>query len=486
MSMTFQLNGVDVSDRILDWDIQRTFGQAITQITVHAPKAIDSLIVPDTGQTLNIWRNSVYVFSGEVILVQPNGPKYTITGNDKIYNLVKAEVTKVYDAAIDPSAGKISEIFKDLVTTYGGMIADGSSVQDSGTLITLSKYVCNHADVFDVCKALADAIDWQFYYRPDTNKVYFEPLGFIVNTQTLTVGVDIAKYPEWQFDTTQIMNDITVWGATQLTGYKQFYNGTGAQYTFTLPQKPASVTCYVSGVLKIGGAPGATSGSYDYTIDYENKQVTFLVAPGVGTGNVEIDYQYAVPTPVNDTNSASITQYGDCQKTLYFTDIKTVADARARVQQQLLRYSQPFVRCLPKIIPGSDALNVQVGRKITVIDPVNNLTEDLIVNVHDLLWPQPYDSADMGDKTWRLAEWGAQVEQKIQKLQSDAASQQDLLQKLVNVGVNAQMKRVSMTVKSRGIGTTWITGHPDPAVRATPHRSGNFRTAYSTVYNINY
>ena len=52
----------------------------------------------------------------------PDGGSVRITTKDKMWDLVRKEFTHTYDSGIDASAGKISEIFKDIVTTYGGLL----------------------------------------------------------------------------------------------------------------------------------------------------------------------------------------------------------------------------------------------------------------------------------------------------------------------------------------------------------------------------
>jgi hypothetical protein len=482
VTTTIKFNNIDISNRILSFEISRTFGQAITNISMEAVKAIDSAIIPDVSQTIEIWRDATKVFSGFIEKVEPYGPKYTITGKDKITDLVRKEVTYSYDSGIDPSAGKISEIFKDLVTTWGGLNADAGSIQDSGTTITLNKFICNHADVFERCKALAETLDWQFYYRPDTDKVYFEPLGFTVNATPLRVGIEISKYPKWDFDNTEMMNDITIIGAQQLVDKTELFNGTGAQITFTLLSKPERTDVYVNGVQKKGGAPGAT-GTYDYYVDKERKTITFTAAPGVGVNNVEIRYSYGIPTPVVNYDQISIDAYGRYTKTLFLTDVKSVVDAENRLNNLLEKYKDPFVRVQPKVIPNPTSLNIQVGRKFEVIDDVNNYDEWVVVNSHTMKYPQPYDEADMGDKVWKLAEWGAKVEEKIQRLEEDATKTQDLLLHIVTLGEDYSYQLDRVQTWTRGfLSNVLLLGYPVAARRQTYNRLGPTRTAFTMVY----
>ena len=261
---------------------------------------------------------------------------------------MRKEVTHTYDSNIDASAGKISEIFKDLVTTYGGLTADALSIQDSGTTIIYDKFVCNHSDIFDRCKALATVLDWQMYYRADTDKVYFEPKGFTSNSMILTIGDNVYELPKWTFDMTEMCNDLTVVGAYQeiettesgRIGTTSGYATDGVLLTF----EPISVKVYADAsnpptTLKTGGLPDSSTGYY-YYVDKPNKKVLPATGTSFTSGDYfEIRYSHAVPIPVHMTNDASIALYGQFKKTQTFKDIRSVGDAEQRGTNWLLLYS---------------------------------------------------------------------------------------------------------------------------------------------------
>lgn len=74
----------------------------------------------------------------------------------------------------------------------------------------------------------------------------------------------------------------TVRGVTRVT---EEFDGTGAQTDFVLANVPHNVkTVTVTGVAKLYG--------FDWTVNYATKTVTFLVAPGAGTNNVDITYDH--------------------------------------------------------------------------------------------------------------------------------------------------------------------------------------------------
>jgi hypothetical protein len=214
-----EVNGVDVSSYLMSYEYERTFGDSIGELSIKFNRKISNVVTLSTGLQVEAWRGFVTstdekFFDGFIERFEIEGGTVAVTAPDKLWDLVRREVTTAYESS-GATSGVISNIFLDLVTTYGGLNADAGTIQDSGTVYILQKFLCNHADIFERCKALADVLDWQFYYRADTDKVYFEPKGFTTNANTLTVGSNVLSVPKWQHDTTQMANDVTFVGAFQ-------------------------------------------------------------------------------------------------------------------------------------------------------------------------------------------------------------------------------------------------------------------------------
>jgi hypothetical protein len=499
-----KINGIDVSSTLVNYEYERTFGDLIGEVNLKFIRTVNSLVTLTAGQTIDIWRGWVTstdekIFSGYIERFEPEGGIILVTGLDKIWDLVRTEITKSYDSAVDPSAGKISDIFLDIVTTYGGLLADATSVQDSGAGTVLEKFVCNHADPFDRCKALANALDWQFYYRADTNLVYFEPKGFTTNPNTLTVGTEIQKVPKWNYDITEMINDLTLLGAYQEVdtteigriGTTSGYNTTDVTITF----EPIGTKVYADAAnppttLKLGGVVNSTA-SYYYYVDKVNKKImpkpttTFTA-----TNYFKIDYSYAQPIPIRQFNDASIALYGLFTKTITLTDIRSVDDAEARATNMLAKYSTPFIFTTLRVINNS-TLDLKVGDKITIVDnlsiPVVN--EDLVINKHRIRYPADYDEIDVGDKYWRLAEFQSNVMEKLKRLEEQELQNQDLLTNIVT-GDNTSVSPIvvdhrytQIQTQIIGGGDIFILGNPDYDVLGT-NKLGSTDRGASTDYFI--
>ncbi|MCK5609028.1 hypothetical protein KAR91_44550 [Candidatus Pacearchaeota archaeon] len=267
---------------------EREFGQSmISEIKIKLIKLkLDTLLTVEDGQTVEVWRGwttptDEKIFSGWVRQRNNDGFITSIVGYDKLVQALDKEITYSYDKDIDASAGEISEIWKDVVTTHAELNADAGTVQESGSIITLQKFICNHTPCFERMKRLADVLDWQQYYKASDDKVYFEPKGFNNNSIVLRTGENILDIPVWEFDSEKVIKDLIIIGAVQEVETTETFTGDGSTKIFTLAHIPKSVKVFVNETLKIGGIPSSTS-TFDYKVDKDNKKITFEIAPVTG------------------------------------------------------------------------------------------------------------------------------------------------------------------------------------------------------------
>lgn len=423
------INSIDVTSKVVSYNIERIYGDAVTQLDMVVDKTITDLITLNNALTIDIWRGyttptDLKVFTGRIENFMPEGGKIKIVGKDKIWDLIKKEVTKTYDSGTDPTAGKISSIFDDLARVQGGLNADSGTIQDSGTIFVIAKFICNHADIFERCKQLATALDWQFYYRPDTDKVYFEPKGFTSNTTVLTVGSNVIGVPKWNYDTTEMVNDLTVTGAfSEVETVESGQIGVTANYTttgVTLTGEPSSVKVFSDGsnpptTLQQGGVEGISTPTFFYSVDDINKKILPRSTTTFTTNNyLQTNYSKKIPVALRLFVQTSIDSYTQFKKTINFPDIKTINDATTRGQNYLLRYSVPFKYTTLKAT-GDATTNFFVGQLIQVIDDVSAPTVNtlLVINRHIIRYPGDYEELYVGDKEWRIMDWQGVVEEKI-------------------------------------------------------------------------
>jgi hypothetical protein len=506
-----KINSVDVTSYLINYEKEDAYGDTIAEVELNLVRNVKNVLTIDMGMTLEIWRgwgspDEEKIFNGYVESYNPEGGKVKITGKDKLWDLVRREVTHIYDSTIDASAGKISEIFKDLVTTYGGLNADATSIQDSGTGLTIGKFICNHTDIMERCKTLKKILDWQFYYRTDTDKVYFEPQGFTTNSTILTVGNNIIEVPKWTYDTTEMVNDLTVVGAFQeiettetgRIGSTSGYNIDSISINF----EPISVKVYIDtsnppNTLKTGGLPDSTV-IYDYYVDKNQKKIL----PAVGTNFImddyaEIRYSRAVPIPVHMYNQASIDKYGDFRKTVTYKDLRNVADAEIKGANYLSKYSSPFILATLKV-KNVGSYNLKIGQMIRVIDSISspNVDGNFIISRHRIRYPSDYDEIVVGDKAFRLAEWQASVEERIKRINEDEIANQDMITELITIDNSISNKinvlpRYFIVNMQNMTGTGLIWGNPTFGIWGTYNWSDGSGTPAEAAffiqqYNNNY
>lgn len=448
MLSKIEINGIDVTSYCINWEYEKSYGDVLSEINLKFVRTINNILTIQNGMTLEVWRGWITatdfkIFSGYIEKYELEGGTALITGIDKLWDLVRKEINYNYDSSVDISAGKISAIFTDIVTTHGGLNADVTTVQDSGTVVIIDKFPCNHTDPFERCKKLASVLDWQFYYKVSDDKVYFEPKGFTNNLNILTVGTDIINVPKWQKDITEMANDITIVGAYQeIETTKSGRIGTTSGFTTTgisLDYEPISVKVYGDAsnpptTLKTGGMPDSTT-TYDYYVDKVKKKILPKNATTFTTNDYyEIRYSFAAPIPVNNYNQDSIDTYGRFQKTITLKDIRSVADAEQRVIKHLEAYSVPFIYSTLKV-KNSAVYNLDIGQNIQIIDNVNtpNVNSNFIINKIRMKYPGAYDEIDIGDKYWRLADFQSTVMEKLKRIEEEEFANQDIINKLITV-----------------------------------------------------
>jgi len=442
------IDGTTVTTKLINWELEKTYGDTISEIELKFVKGVNDLVTIQTGQTLEVWRGwsvatEEKIFDGYIEKFEPEAGTVKITGLDKLWDLVRKEVNTVYDSGSHATAGVISDIFDDLVTTYGGLSTTSSTIQSSGSTLIIQKFVCNHTDIFERCKALAEALDWQFYYNSDDGYVYFEPKGYTTNSTTLTIGSNVYNLPRWQYDNTEMANDITfVGGYQEVETTESGQIGVTAGYTTTgisIDYEPISVKVYGDAAnppttLKTGGLPDSSS-SYDYYVDKDQKKIL----PAIGTtftGNdfYEIRYSAAAPIPITLYRQKSIDTYGLFTKTITLKDIRSVVDAEQRGNEYLDKYSQPFTYAT-LYVKNDSTYNLAVGQKIRVIDSKTkpNVDDIFVINRLRIKYPSNYDELDVGDRFWRLADFQSKTLEKLKRLEESEFQNQDLINKRVDI-----------------------------------------------------
>jgi len=464
-----KINGVDVVSKLLSYNIDETFGDDISTAVITLTKYVYDLITTlDNGMSITIKRGFTtktdqFIFSGEITEIEKKGSQVVLHCKDLLLGLLKASVNYTFDGVSFPSTEKKgSDIATTLIETWGGMSA---SVVDTGDEIVFKKFICSDVDVFSRLKTLAEIYDYVIFYDADDGTVHFEPKGQVSSPDALFVGGDsgnVSNVPTWQFDNTQCVNKLKVLGAVQVVQDDEFFTGdaSGIQ-VFTLSKIPIGVQVWeeVGGdlVLKVPGVESSTSGDYDYEISKENKTITTTTNwdPASAANNVKITYTNSIPVPVVTENLDSQTKYGIYESTKSFSDIQTVSDAEVRGNGFIATYGTPFVKVMVKPV---NLIDYDVGNIVSVTDTINDESRSLVVNKVVKKYPYNGDEISLGDKEWRLSDWGQMTLDRIKRLEEENQKNIDFLitVKSFSKAIDAHIRYLEVDKRSPANSTALI------------------------------
>lgn len=435
---------------IFRWEFERTNESGIAELVIDAPRKIMNTVELSIGKAISVWKGFTTstdekIFEGFISEFETSGGVIKIECKDKMWDLIRRNVNKIYDANADPQAGVISEIARDLIETFAGLNAE---VVATGTEEgrTIEKFRCIHTDIYERIMALAKAVDYQVWYDAQNDVVKFEPRGYNASGITLAVGQEIIGVPEWDYDTSQMINDLRVDGAVSETQLRLPLSGAGQIATtegfetdrIILPKTPETVELLLDGTnppttIRQGGSQDGTTGNY-YFVDRENKEVKPIESTTFPSGNFAIvRYTWLAPSPIHMANQDSKDNFGIFEKQITLSDIITVADAEARASEILNRFSTPFL-VGSILIRSSQVLNVKVGDTVVIVDGISspNINGEFVITKQTLKYPGENQKLIIGDKELRLADWQMNVEERLKRLEEQFLKNQDLILELFN------------------------------------------------------
>ena len=469
---------IDVSAYLIpDCTVTDSFTSEINSASLTARYDINDAVTLTSGQNVKIWRsytgsytNDEIIFDGKIKLFEENNLKYTITCNDQLDAANTTVVNYTYLNS-GSTSGKFSEIFKDIINTYVGLTADGTSVQDSGVANVLIKFICRNAYALERIKKMETALNWRAYYDCKTAKCNFEPLKFTTNTNVIGVA-NLADKPEWSEDQTEMANVITAVGATVQTQRQESFAGPVTQ--ITLLKKPESIAITVGGTLKKGGQQGDTS--VDYWVDKENKQVNF----NASSSTIVATYFFASPIPLTKTNPASVAVYGSNEMVVTLTDVTSVDDLMARLSTLLDLYSLPFTICKCPVKFNVD-YGYEVGQNVAILDPFTGQSATLPIQKITRNLFGVADQLQFGNKEFRLENYLSYgLDSRIKKLEEESTQDTDITYTAISLAHTGILSRQSMTMEKWRINDTFIAGHAVNGVLGRGQILDDFETS-STV-----
>jgi hypothetical protein len=281
------------------------------------------------------------------------------------------------------------------------------------------------------------------------------------------VGSNIVSSPSWNIDKSKLVNKYTILGSEELVETEDAQDGTGAKTQFTLTSTPFDMRVEVGGVLQTGGND-ATSGSFDYSVDIQNKQVNFESGsiPGAGSGNVVFIYNKPLTRTALNKSQTSIDTYGEHKKTQFATELKDVSDVQDYCKKYIAMYKDPFLSTKLSVIDISD---VYPGQTLRVVDSVNNIDRDFLVTEIEMVYPYKPDTVNVGDEELRTNNWGNDASRRIRRIEEELGKNQEVLTQLIDLDHNIQYQRRYMKMQKKVVGGTnlFIFGHSTYGVFGT-------------------
>lgn len=417
------------------------------------------------GNEVTIYNGATKLFGGYV-LKPKSGNTLDIDIESYGGECRRTLVNKVYE-------DKTPEyIIEDLITNYTALTYASSWV--SG--ITLKSVIIRSKYISEIIGKICEVINWQFYTDIDKN-AYFEPVGTATCAAAdLVVSSNCRTIGKWIEDPKKLMNVLRLKCGSQDFTNSETFNGDGTTKEFTLAYKPTANThCVVDGSDLVGQLQGSEGG--DFSVDVENKKVTFVTAPANDTDNVIITYTYSLPIIISKSNPASIATYGFYGKKINAGWINRYEDARELATSLLTQYSSPTKTNI-LLLPGINTDYV-AGCTKKVTDSYNSVDQNMLVRKITYKIPENKTLIEVGSEIASLLEWNKSTKEKLDELM-DMFSKESTIQEYVSIAVAASVSMESViSVKTRTIGDSFIVGHPDNSEVGADYKVGWQGTAWA-------
>ncbi len=321
--------------------------------------------VPALGDTIYLKYNDTLLFGGtctekETIVDGGILQRYKITCMDWGYTFDSKVVHKTYQN-MDPS-----DIVKDIVTNFAPAGFTTNNVKKGNFLIPSMKF--NYEQATRCLESLAKTIGWDWYISPDKDVHFFfattntgssetNPAPFNIddtngNILWPTIDVDISI--------ANLKNSIYVIGGTMFRNRTagntpDVYTTVAGQlvYQIDTPYDPTTLGT----TLKVTLDGAAQSIGIDGTTDpgtvnvlYNNgsgggaqggaPSIKFTSDPGAGH-TLKVFGNASLPIVAHLTSPSSITTYGRFEDTIIDKQIKSVQEAQARADAELIQFDHP-------------------------------------------------------------------------------------------------------------------------------------------------
>ena len=217
-------------------------------------------------------------------------------------------------------------------------------------------------------------------------------------------------------DDTEIVNDLVVIGETKRYDTVESFSGDACKTQFCLTHGAVTSRVLVSCVEQ--------KAERDYNTCVLNKTITFLCAPGSGSCNVKVEYQYEIPLLIRGEKQSSINLYGRHSKRLVMPWIRTRNDGIRFINGYLNRFKE--IRASFKLDLAVMKNSLNEGDIVRVINGVKNIDNSFVVKSLTWRYPDMKTTILLGEFKFDDLEYEKQIIEKLHDLESAITEIKDI------------------------------------------------------------
>lgn len=378
MSTILTINAVDKTNLIMWESIQRE--QVLTKepdkFRFSLKKHAGQTYKPQSGDEVIFTIDGEKQFGGYVTEIRESamglGESIQILCKDYTHGLDRNLVSKTYIGET------VNDIIADLVDTF----AVGFTVTNVDCEEVIDRVAFNYLPISRCLEKITELLggyEWYVDYEKDIH-FYLQTAQTPSHHFTDTSGNYFYPTLEIREDTHQMRNEIIVRGGllTSETPRTDYLTGDGTIDTFPLATKFASLpTVLIGAVAQTVGVENIDGVGFDCYWNYNEKSLTFVTPPVVGTSNISVTQVYEYPLILQKRNESSVATYGIFQFVIIDKTIRDLETAGLRADSELLKYSLP----INSADFETDSIDFRAGQTINIQSDIRGVNKDFKVQV---------------------------------------------------------------------------------------------------------
>jgi hypothetical protein len=399
---------------VVDMDQSISFGAKITKKDIKRPNILTFSALQSTRPKLNdevhyFDANNVKVFGGYIQKIEDVSKIQKIEVGDYSSKYAQEKFSAIY-LNMSPEA-----IIEDIITNY----TDLTFVSTVVTGIIIEKQVFKDEWKLDAIVKMLEIFNGA--YSVDLNRNFNMRIEFAqVCLKSLMYGNDILSDDGWTRDISVMAEKVIVLGAITDQRTTETLAGTGTVFYTTFKPENIQIGTLRRTTTDIAG---------DYTVDEDNKKITF----NASQTDPSVSYTYKSQVRVEIGSG----------KTVILE--KKYIESKSQARKLAMQYRDRFYDGAQnskwtKIDSDIDSYNV--GDSIYVSDDMNNATGSYVIKQVTLEFPNKI-TLDIGETEEDLFDWQKETVERLRQLESNATDNTyitlyDYLKSDININVKIE------------------------------------------------